>query len=235
MMTRRSGRPVYAFVTSLVAVGLTVGACNDSATDPGSTADGMALVTVLLTDNPGVITEAWVQIDEIYLQGHSESDGSNGDMDHAGRFPLLEDPTGWINLLELDGETLTLVEGVLISEGFYSQLRFVVGEVLLVTSDGTFATSGVDSDLVNALNGVRSGDDLTFPEGGFDLLHCPSCSQSGLKVKFTGEGPLEIAEGSEILVLDFDADQSFGHIAGQSGRWIMHPVILGDALEAGTP
>jgi hypothetical protein len=52
-------------------------------------------------------------------------------------------------------------------------------------------------------------------------LKCPSCSQSGIKVVLD----VELEEGSDDIVLDFDVGQSFGHEAGRSGKWIMKPVI----------
>jgi hypothetical protein len=54
-------------------------------------------------------------------------------------------------------------------------------------------------------------------------LRCPSCAQSGFKVKFDADG-LDI-NGTTWVTLDFDVGQSFGHQAGASGQWIMHPVL----------
>ena len=33
-----------------------------------------------------------------------------------------------------------------------------------------------------------------------------------------------------IVLVDFDVSQSFGHQAGNSGRWVMHPVIKGATI-----
>lgn len=243
------GRPVLAGAAALAALALAAGACDESSTEPagdeaGTSLPNQSLVSVWLTDAPGDIVEAWIQIDAIYLQGREDEgadgddsngngngDGNgNGNGGQAGRAFLLEDPTGWINLMELDGETLTLVEGVLVPAGTYPQLRFVLGEALLLTEGGTvYATSGAD---LEALNTLREGLDPELePLDGVDgILHCPSCSQSGLKVKLPDVG-LDIDGESEIILLDFDASQSFGHVAGRSGRWVMHPVIF--ATEAG--
>jgi hypothetical protein len=62
-------------------------------------------------------------------------------------------------------------------------------------------------------------------------LQCPSCQQSGIKIKISS-GDLELEEGDFALILDFDVAQSFGHRAGNSGRWIMHPVIHADLVLA---
>jgi hypothetical protein len=58
-------------------------------------------------------------------------------------------------------------------------------------------------------------------------LRCPSCAQSGFKVKFSQSG-LVITDNS-VITIDFDAGQSFGHQAGNSGQWIMHPVLRATA------
>jgi hypothetical protein len=160
-------------------------------------------VSVLLTDAPGDVSSAWVRIDEIWLQG------SNGGQ---GREMLLDTPTDWIELTELVGATLTIVDAVPVSEGVYGQMRLRVAEAALESADGSlFATA---EDLPPAYADRE-------PDGP---LHCPSCSQSGFKVNMPG-GALHAAGGSSIVVLDFDVSQSFGHEAGASGRWVMHPVM----------
>ena len=53
----------------------------------------------------------------------------------------------------------------------------------------------------------------------------PSLAQSGLKVSFPSAN-LAITTDQDLLV-DFDVSQSFGHQAGNSGKWVMHPVIKG--------
>jgi hypothetical protein len=53
----------------------------------------------------------------------------------------------------------------------------------------------------------------------------PSLGQSGLKVSFPSTD-LAITTDQDLLV-DFDVSQSFGHVAGNSGNWVMHPVIKG--------
>jgi hypothetical protein len=79
-------------------------------------------------------------------------------------------------------------------------------------------------------------DGVVYVKGSPDLealgleasgeLQCPSCSQSGIKVKVPSDG-MDVEEGSVAMVLDFDVAQSFGHKAGKSGKWVMHPVIHG--------
>ncbi len=84
----------------------------------------------------------------------------------------------------------------------------------MANGDGTttiYATDGYEP-----LPEGREADDVLE-------LQCPSCATSGLKVDLP---PGTTVEGDENIVLaDFDVEQSFGHAAGQSGKWVMHPVI----------
>ncbi len=173
--------------------------------DDDSTGSQTALISLALTDAPGDVAAAWVEIDEIYLQG-----GGN-----EGQVTLLDqgqaDALGLIELTELAGTTLDLVRDVEISAGNYGQLRFVIEGAVLETEDGevfTFNASHPD--------GTPSTGDLT----------CPSCAQTGVKVLLPGE-VADLDSGSHLLVLDFDVSQSFGRSAGQSGMWVMSPVIRG--------
>ena len=190
-------------VIAVTVVGLALGACSDDPTG-GS---GTGRLTINLTDAPGDLKEAWVKIDELVLI-RSEGDALN--TSSSGRIDIEADVDDYINLLTLTGgQVLQLADEAGIPKGFYAQLRVVVDEAYVVLKDGrVFATSGADLPA-----GVtRSG-----------TLHCPSCSSSGFKVKFTGNG-MEVADNS-IITIDFDASKSFGHEAGNSGKWVMHPVL----------
>ncbi|CAN5735814.1 hypothetical protein BH23GEM3_BH23GEM3_01390 [soil metagenome] len=172
----------------LMAGAVLAGGCSDVASSGGSS------VTIKLTDAAGDLAEAWVEISEIYLQGTTAVDGE--------RVSLFRGSTGMIDLLTLPGEkTVDLISDVVVPEGTYSQLRFVVSKARIVTEDGReFSTD----------NGK---------------LHCPSCTTpSGLKVNLPG-GSVRIEGGSNVLVVDFDVSQSFGSERGKSGRWVMHPVM----------
>jgi hypothetical protein len=52
----------------------------------------------------------------------------------------------------------------------------------------------------------------------------PSFGTSGLKVKLPGD-LLVVDDDDHVILVDFDAAQSFGQVAGNSGQWVMHPVI----------
>jgi len=145
----------------------------------------------------------WVEIGEIYLQG-----GGN-----QGRTTLLgeaeADGLGLVELTRLAGTTLPLVDDVDIAAGNYGQLRFVIEGAVLETEDGEVFT----------FNAVHP---LGTPSTG--SLTCPSCTQTGIKVLLPGE-VADLEAGAHLIVLDFDVSQSFGRVAGQSGSWVMAPVI----------
>ncbi|MGI9625889.1 MAG: DUF4382 domain-containing protein [Longimicrobiales bacterium] len=174
----------------------------------GATSSGSARLDVFLTDAPGDVSNVWVQIGAVYFQGT------------GGRSDVLTDPTELIELTSLVGTSLQLVQAAELSPGSYSQLRFVIDAAVLETKGGeVYQFGGAEHP---------DGDPVT------GALQCPSCSTSGLKVVL-GPAGLTLAEGENVLMLDFDVAQSFGHQAGGSGGWVMHPVIHGTEVEGGTP
>ena len=184
-----------ASILALALAAAGMAACSDSG---GGTGSQTPRLSIRLTDAPGDLAEAWVEIDKIVLVGT------------GGQVVLRDNSTGLIDLLTLRTSVADLVQDATVPAGSYSELRFVIGDAYVKTKTGqVFATSGA-----------------TLPAGvtPTGTLHCPSCSQSGLKVKLPG-GSLELQEGARILVVDFDASESFGHEAGNSGQWVMHPVL----------
>ncbi|HEX6909934.1 MAG TPA: DUF4382 domain-containing protein [Longimicrobium sp.] len=179
---------------------LAVAAC-----DGGTGGNGTSRVSIRLTDAPGDLEEAWVKVDRIYLKGGADS--ING-----GTVDLLTTETDWVNLLELSGgRTAELVNGTVVPAGRYSELRFVVCEGYVVTREGE----------------VYATRDAELPAGvtADGTLHMPSACSSGFKVKFPADSSVNLASESTIMTVDFDVSQSFGHQAGNSGRWVMHPVL----------
>lgn len=186
---------------------LTIVACEDGE-DLGvePLPDEGARVSLYLTDAPGDVEAAWVQIDHVYLQGE------------GGPVTLLDEPTDLIELTALVGVAQALADEVEIPEGAYSQLRMVLGGAVLEATDGTVYTMGG----AEHPGGLSAGGELM----------CPSCEQSGLKALLAG-GEVTFEEGSTTLVLDFDVARSFGHRAGKSGKWMMRPVIHTTAMRDG--
>jgi hypothetical protein len=242
-------------LSAVLALALVMAAC-DTTTDPGSQSplDGdQTRLTILLTDAPGDIAEAWVQITGIYLQGsEGDEDGNgngqgdnadngngngNGDDQNGGRVWLMQGSADWVNLIALADTWMTLVD-VELPAGVYSQLRFIVGGAVLAIegeSEGTIAKLYASSaEDLEALNSQLENDDIeeTVPfEGSADgVVHCPSCSQTGFKVRFPG-GAVVLEAPDNALLVDFDVSETFGHRAGNSGRWIMHPTLLGSVVE----
>jgi hypothetical protein len=196
------GRTMTKWTAAIMAVGLlSLVACEESGiSGPRSE---MASLSVYLTDAPGDVEAVWVEILDITLQG---GDGET--------VSLLGAPTDLILLTDLVGTAQLLVENAELEPSTYRQLRMQVGDAVLLSKDGTVYVKG-DPVLPDGLEGAAMGN-----------LQCPSCSQSGLKVKIPND-EMGLEEGSAALVLDFDVSQSFGHKAGNSGNWIMHPVIHG--------
>ncbi len=154
-----------------------------------------------LTDAPGDLAAAFVEIEEIVLFNDEDE-------------KIVIDPTvtGLIDLLDLtNGQVLQIADQGNLPEGNYRELRVVIGDAYVELNDGrVFATAGA-----------------TLPAGvtADGTLKCPSCSQSGFKVKFSDDEDGLVVNGTTWVTIDFDAAQSFGHEAGKSGQWIMRPVL----------
>jgi len=166
--------------------------------------------TLLLTDAPGDFLAAVVTIEDIRLQGSGQA------------ISLLDEPfTG--DLLELRNEVATLVQEKELPAGGYSQLRAIISggyiEVETETGSRIYASSP-------DYEGLPADADV------YGTLHMPSMGQSGLKINLPG-GQVVIGEGETIVMLDFDVEESFGHEAGKSGKWVMHPMIKASNVTIG--
>jgi hypothetical protein len=168
-------------------------------------------VTVQLTDSPAALDAAVVTIARISLHGEG------GDVVLAEDLPPID-------LLTLANSAATLIEDAVVPTGRYTELRFqITGGYVVVP-----AASGEGTDIY-----ATSPSYEGLPEGAqvAGLLKTPSYAQSGLKVTMPGDALVIHAE-SKILLVDFDVAQSFGHDAGGSDSWAMHPVIKGADLTA---
>lgn len=193
------------FISYVLAIALFTGACADNSTGPDGINGGNGKgVTLLLTDAPGDVEAAVVTISEVFFIG-------NG----GARINLLSQPfTG--DLLTLQNAVATMVQGVEVPAGSYSDLRLVVtGAYIEVESEGggsrIFASSPTYAGLPAGANVAGT-------------LHMPSFGSSGLKVKLPG-GKLDVGAGETIVLIDFDVKESFGHEAGKSGKWVLSPVV----------
>jgi hypothetical protein len=191
-------------LAALAAVSVVAGACTSSSS---SSPPGAAALSLRLTDAPGAdVRSAVVTIDRITLTG------SGGDV-------VLRDDPVTVDLAELVNTTFHLVDTAPVAPGTYTQLRFVIGGGYLVVADPQGATT-----TLYATPGYLPPQ--THVDG---LLKMPSLAQSGLKVTLPGDALVVQAE-SKVLLVDFDVQQSFGHEAGGSGSWVMHPVVRADDL-----
>jgi hypothetical protein len=198
-------------LTLAAALAFSVAAC-ETGTDPRT-----GSVSILLTDAPGEVVEAWVTITDIYLQGQvaGEDEGEEGaDDPQGGRVYLLQDADETHELLSLANTVEELVSGVEVPVGHYGQLRMVITGGCILTADDAVYASSPDYDLC----GERTG-----------TLKMPSYAQSGAKVVLHG---FQVTGGEQAIVLDFDVSQSFGRLAGQSGMWVMNPVIRATQLQS---
>ncbi len=212
----------------LLPFAFVLGACGD-----GTGAD-TTRVSVMMTDAPGEVAAAWVAIDRVYLQPGPEEFDGEGDMDGDGhdRVDLVTDDIT-LNLITLANDIEELAVDVPVTSGFYHQLRIVVPEACIAVEtedEGVYdyyATPGFDETLV-----PEEDLGMAAPCDGADHLQTPSLPQSGIKVQLPGDGDgVQITGEQYILLVDFDAAESFGHVAGQGDKWVMHPVIRGGELE----
>lgn len=197
-------RPFVAAAAVVLGALAPLTGCSDS------TSAGNAKLSVMLTDAPGDVKAAVVTIDEIYLQG-------------SGRVVLMDQPVT-TDLLTLADSTTDLVKDAVVPAGSYGQLRFVVSGAYVEVDNGDGTTSIY----------ATSSDYAGLPEGAqvAGTLQTPSFDTSGLKVNLP-DGALHLAaEDGKILLVDFDVSQSFGQEAGDSGTWVMHPVLNATDLQS---
>ena len=156
-----------------------------------------------LTDAPGDLANAWVDIVAITLEGEDDNGQSINTTVFAGS-------TGNIDLLSLDGVTTDIVLDATLPAASYQSMRIDFGNVVLETLDG----------LVVALAGS------SHPGGTpVDIvMECSSCNLGNPNVKLPGT-TLDLESGTKTLVLDFDVNQSFGRWPGDPSRWFFRPAI----------
>lgn len=172
--------------TTKLALAVTILGIGIAGCDDGTSPQGDASVRVLLTDAPiHYVASAWVDIGAVELLP------ANGD----APIVLSEDGTDdFVDLLDLQGAvTHTLAEAE-IEAGDYSQIRLIVEAARVELAEGyEFNDGNVERD-----------------------LFIPSGAQTGIKLNLSSAegddeegGPVTIASGETVLVLDFDVSKSF--------------------------
>lgn len=202
------GRTLTIATVALAGAALLAGCSNDQ-TSGTTTGTGTGHVSIMMTDAPSATVQtAVVTISKVYLVG-SAADTANT----SAQVQLLAAPVT-TDLLTLANDLTTLVDTAAVKAGTYQQLRFVIDGAYIQTVDSagtthTYATAGY----ANA------------PATVDGTLKCPSCSQSGIKVNLP-DGGLTVTEGETTsLLVDFNVADTFGHQAGNSGMWVMHPTL----------
>ena len=210
---------------------LGLSACDDVAGPTGT--DGSPRLSVLLTDAPGDVEAAWVQITEIRLQGEVDADSGSATFEVPAE-------NQWHDLTALASDstgrqlTAELIDSEEIPAGTYGQLRLMIGSAVLQAETSSpappapsvpsvFVLDSPDWEQIEGLDGTE--------ESG--RLNCPSCQQTGIKVNLP-DGGLTLESGQTGLVLDFDVARSFGRQAGASGMWVMKPTITSSTLAVGS-
>lgn len=188
-----------------LALTLPFAACDDGT---GASADGT--MSLLLTDAPGDFLQAVVEIERIELIGSGGEDG--------GAVVLFEPDNPFVtDLLALSNDVATLVEDGVVPEGTYAQLRFVIPNACIEV-EGENQTS-----TIYASSGFQECGAADGP------LQMPSFEASGLKVNLPG-GASRVEGDSKVILLDFNVAESFGQVAGNSGQWVLNPVIRADEV-----
>jgi hypothetical protein len=206
-------------ILPLLAGALAMGACEDLGT--GSTASGSARLSILLTDAPGDLRAAVVTITDVYLQ---PAEGEN-----AERVYLRQGAAITTDLLTLQNKVQELVSEKPVPAGHYEQLRLVItgGYIEVEQAGGSSAIYASSPGYEGLPAGARVAGELQMP--GF--------ARSGLKVMLTGgtseenDGAVTVA-GEQTLLVDFDVSRSFARPAGNSGKWIMRPVLKATPVQS---
>jgi hypothetical protein len=191
---------------------LTIGAVLAFVSCESTGPEGDGSMSILLTDDPGDVSQAVVKIDRIEIVG-----GSGG--------PTVMTDGPWIgDLTDLENDFATLVDGFVLPQGTYAQLRVVISEACIGVDTG-----GADDDVYTSA-GASEVECEGAPAG---VLQMPSLPQTGIKVIL--QGPIELGSEQKIVLVDFDVSESFGRRAGGSSQWVMDPTIHGiDITFSGT-
>ncbi len=237
-MRARQTRQFMGAVVLAIAVGLGPLACDTSDTSTGP--EGPPRLTVLFggantlptasgdaalfAQDEIAPTEVWVKVEDVCLQGVGDGDQEG---DQNGRQCLLDTPTDWIAIAGPSAEWEALVEDVEVPPGAH-QLRFILMDVVIVANaEGTDHVYSTSEAALTNLNAFLVNDPAWVMTGE---AHCPSCTRSGLKVAFPGGDP-DMQDGEYVFLAQFDVSESFGKLRGNSGRWVMHPLIRGTLVE----
>lgn len=168
-----------------------------------------ATIRVLLTDAPAdYIAAAWVDIGAIQLVP-PEAEGQ-------GIITLTDDGTdGMIDLLELQNAATEQLAVLDIEPGRYAQMRLIVDSARVDLKEGYAFRDGTTSKTLFVPSGAQTGIKLNLGAGDTDG---------------DGEPGIAIVPGENVLVLDFDVNQSFRLQGNPESPAGIHGVIFKPTL-----
>lgn len=202
-------RGLRTFAVLAVAAAALLAGCSKNSGGPTG-ASGTGHMSIAMTDatSPDV-QAAVVTISKIYLVGNA-ADTANA----SGQVVLMSTPVT-TDLLTLSNDVDQLVDSAAVDAGTYTQLRFVIDGGYIQTVDAQGNT-----------HVYATANYAHAPATVDGTLTCPSCGQSGIKVNLQSAGGLTVSDAqSTSLLVDFNVADTFGHQAGNSSQWVMHPTL----------
>lgn len=206
------------YLTAALALGLVLGACDSGTSGPAQPGK----FSVMLTDAPGDVASAVVTIERIYLQRGEDS------LNASGRVDLMTEPVT-VDLLDLRNVAMELVAEKTVPGGTYSQMRMVISGGYIEVVEEEDAEGEPTRTKVYASSSAYAAANGRTSDG---QLQMPSYAQSGLKIVLPADAR-RVDGDQQIVLLDFNVAESFGHQAGASGKWVMTPVVHATDLQTG--
>lgn len=193
-----------AVVGSLLGIAA-VTACSDT------TGTNTGKLTVKLTDAPfpfAEVSRVDMHVVRIDARTQSVSENEAADASATGGWTTIASPNTLINLLSLQGGVTTNLGTTSLATGNYNGFRLILDtqKSSVTLTDGTVLTGG---------NGIIF----------------PSAAQTGIKINL--DAPIQVTQGSSVMILDFDVGSSFvmrGNSIKNNGL-LFKPVIRAVATE----
>lgn len=177
-----------------------------------SVGPGMGRLEVRLTDAPFPFSEvSEVNVFVVRVEGRQEpvSDSEVENASNSNGWIVIAEPNSAYNLLSLQGGVTANLGAATLATGIYNAFRLILDtqQSNVKLTDGT------------TLDGANGG--IIFPSG----------AQTGIKIFL--DAPIEVVEGSSVMILDFDVGRSFvlrGNPIRNNGL-LFKPVIRATASE----
>lgn len=195
----------FGSLAALLAAAVSFGCADSIGTSTGR-------LEVRLTDAPfpfSEVSEVNVFVVRVDARQQPASDSETEDPANASGWVTVAEPNSAFNLLSLQGGVTTNLGAATLTTGEYNAFRLILDtqQSNVVLTDGT------------VLDGSNGG--ITFPSTG----------HTGIKIFL--DAPIQVVEGSSIMILDFDIGMSFvlrGNSIHNNGL-LFKPVIRATASE----